>query len=243
MKQTLLIIFILLGAWSGVNYGQVVINTNPSTYTYSTSGIGVISSYTYVTGKFYLCVHMRVDATTPADFTMSGTSSTWTEIANVTGVTTGTNLFRIKAWRYAPASDVTEALSFSDAALSDGSIVVLWEITGVITTGANGADAIVQVVTDAQDADADPTITMAALNAKNSVVAFFGNNVNPFGATPESGWTELSENGFNTPTTGGVFLSRHRTSDNTPSVTASASDWVGVAFELNAINRRSVIVN
>jgi len=235
------LIFILFPVFS---YGQVTISlTAEGNYTYSTSALGVVNSQTYTAGKLYLCIHMRVDASAPADFSLTGTSSTWTEIANVTGITTGTDLARLKVWRYAPSSNVTESLSFSLGGVHDGSVFVLWEISGTINTGSNGADATVQIVTDAQDANSNPTITMASLVPKNSVVAFFGNDVNPFGSTEESGWTELSENGFSTPTTGGVFISRHRTSDNTPSVTASASNWVGVAIELNAISRRNVIIN
>ena len=238
MKKLLFLLFPVF------SYGQtsITISTN---YTYSTTAIGAVVSETYTAGKLYIAVHMRVRAAaTPNDFSLTGTSSTWTEIANVTGVTTGAARARVKVWRYAPGSNVTEGLSFSGAGLEDSSIVVIWEITGTINTGTNGADAIVQIVTDAQDANANPTITLAALDPKNTVVAFFGNNVNPFGSTEESGWTELSEDGFNTPTTGGVFISRHRTSDNTPSVTASASDWVGVAIELNSTGRRrAVIIN
>jgi len=231
MKK-ILFIFLLFPIFS---YGQIVVSATPQgSYSYSTSAIGAVNSQTYTAGMLYICIHMRVDATTPADFSLTGTSSTWTEIANVTGITTGTDLARLKVWRYAPSSSVTEALSFSGAALQDGSIVVIWEISGVVTTGTNGADGIVQIVTDAQDANANPTITMAALNGnRNTVLAFFGNDANPFGATPETNWTELDESGFSTPTTGGVFISRDNTSDNTPSVTAASSNWLGVAIELN----------
>lgn len=235
------LIFLLFPVFS---YGQVTITaTAQFGYSYSTTAAGVVNSQTYTAGKLYICIIMRVDATAVADFALAGTSSTWTEIANVTGVTTGTDLARLKVYRYAPASNVTEGLTISNAATQDGYVGVLYEITGTINTGTNGADAIVQIVTDTQDAAANPTITMAALNPKNTVVAFFGNDVNPFGSTEESGWSELSENGFNTPTTGGVFISRHRTSDNTPSVTASASNWVGVAIELKASGRRITITN
>lgn len=237
-----ILLFILL--FPCVAFGQVTISTTPEFgYSYSTTAAGVINSQTYTAGKLYICIVMRVDATAVADFTLAGTSSTWTEIANVTGVTTGTDLARLKVWRYAPGSNVTEGLTISNAGSQDGYVGVLYEITGTINTGTNGADAVVQIVTDAQDANANPTITMAALNPKNSVLAFFGNDVNSFGATEESGWSELSENGFNTPTTGGVFISRHNTSDNTPSVTASASNWVGVAIELNSSARRIIITN
>lgn len=236
--RKLLVILLISPLFS---YGQIVINTNPSDYTYSTNAIGAVPSYTYTAGKFYLMIHLRVRAaSTPTDFTVTGTSSTWTQIANVTGVTTANDFFRIKVHHYAPGSNVTEALSISGGGLDEGSIIVLYEITGVLVTGTNGSDAIVQIVTDAQDASANPTITMAALsaNGRNTVVAFFGNDVNPFGSTPESGWTELSEGGFSTPTTGGVFIQRNTTTDNTPSVTASASNWVGVAIELASSGRR-----
>lgn len=242
MKKLLLISLFFISC--KYDYAQIVIATTPEFgYSYSSTAAGLVNSQTYTAGKLYICIIMRVDATAVADFVLAGTSSTWTEIANVTGVTTGTNLARLKVYRYAPASNVTEGLTISNAGSQDGYVGVLYEITGTINTGTNGADAIVQIVTDAQDANANPTITMAALNPKNSVIAFFGNDVNPFGASPETDWSELSENGFNTPTTGGVFISRHRTTDNTPSVTASASNWVGVAIELNSALRRIIITN
>lgn len=227
-------------------FGQVVITvTTHGNYTYSTSAIGTIASQTYSAGKFYLLIHMRVDGSTPSNFTVTGTSSTWTEVANVTGITSGTPTARIKVFRYAPTSDVTESLSMSGAGLEDGSIVVLYEITGVVTTGTNGSNAIVQAVTNSGDASANPSITMSALESpgRNTVIAFFGNNVNPFGATPETDWTELSEGGFTVPTTGGVFIRRNTTTDNTPSVTASASDWIGVAIELRLKEMRKIVID
>jgi len=236
---------ILFFTSSKYDYAQVVINeTAQGTYTYSTSALGVVSSQTYTAGRFYLLIHMRVRAaSTPTDFTVTGTSSTWTEIANVTGVPTANDFFRLKVFRYAPASNVTESLSMSGGGLDEGSVVVLLEITGVPVTGTNGSNAIVQIVTGSADASANPSITMAALSgAGNTVLAFFGNDVNPFGAAPETDWSELSESGFNTPTTGGVFIKRDKTTDNTPSVTASASNWIGVAIELRG-GRRIINVN
>lgn len=240
MKKILFILFPIF------SFGQITISTTPeANYNYSSTGVGSINSQTYTVGKFYLLIYLRLDdAGTPADFSVSGTSSTWTEIANSTGITTGAARARLKVWRYAPTSTVTESLSFTGAAFAEGTIVVLFEITGVITTGSNGADAIVQIVTDEVDAGTDPTITMSALNGtKNTVLAFFGNNVNPFGSTPESGWTELSEGGFTLPTTGGVFIKRNATTDNTPSVTASSSDWMGVAIELRSNHNRIMVIN
>jgi len=230
----LLFIFLLI---SCNLFSQISITETPTgAYTYSTSRIGVTNSQTYTAGKLYIILYMAIDeTTTPGDFGVTGTGTTWTEVANITGITTGTNLARLKVFRCVPTVTVTEGLTYTVGAFIEGAINCVLEVCGVLTNGTNGSAAIVQAVTGSADATADPSITMASLTGSNNTVfAFFGNDVNPFGATMESGWDELSQGGFNTPATGGVFIQRNTTTDNTPSVVASASNWVGVAIELAA---------
>jgi len=240
MKKVLFILLLV----SNFCFGQINLNfTTQGPYDYSTSGLGAVNSQTYYKGKVYLFIYLRFAAATPGDFSVTGTNTTWTPIVNTTAITTATDLARLKVFVCSPSADYTEALSISGAGLATGTISVLLEIDGTPTNN-NGSGAIVQVVTGSADAGADPTITMAALEttSRNTVLAFFGNNVNPFGATMETDWTELSQGGFNTPTSGGVFIKRDYTVDNTPSVVASASDWIGVAFEIRG-GRRVTVIN
>jgi hypothetical protein len=123
---------------------------------------------------------------------------------------------------------------------------VVYEITNVLTTGTNGADAIVQVVTAPDNATIHPTITMASLGARASVITGWMNDINPPAGTAESGWSETEDDGFATPDRGGYSMVRQNTSDNTPSWAEGGglfSNWAGIAIELRASGRRSSIIN
>jgi hypothetical protein len=127
---------------------------------------------------------------------------------------------------------------------STGFSFVIYEITGVPTTGTNGADAIVQAVTNTGTASANPSISMTAISdGRNAVMTFFTNSVNPFGGTPESGWTENYDVGYATPDNGTYIMRRLTTTDNTPTVTAAASDWSGIAIEIKSAARRRIIID
>lgn len=121
------------------------------------------------------------------------------------------------------------------AATSGGAIRVL-EITNVMLTGANGADAIVQVL-KGTNATANPTITLASLGAggTNAVLAFFGNVANGFGGTAEAGWVEAWDQGYNNPASGQYLEWQIAGADTTPTVTVAAQQWGAIAFEVASI--------
>ena len=124
----------------------------------------------------------------------------------------------------------------------------IWEITGVPMTN-NGADAVVQSVTDSATASTTALVTLASLlNGRASVFSCFTNSLDPFGGTVEGGWTEQRDLGCttfagSTNISGQYIMTRISTIDNTPSATVSSSDWIGAAIELRATGRRAVIIN
>jgi hypothetical protein len=129
-----------------------------------------------------------------------------------------------------------------------GSATKSYHISCVKYTGAqlggNGLLAIKQTVSG-NGTGADPSITMATLaGQRNFVIMWVQNDANPFGGTPESGWSEDLDGGCTqSPTAGWYMMTRANTSDNTPTVTCSSSTWRGVAIELRQSGRRETLIN
>ena len=232
MKKLLFLLFPVF------SYGQITFTHQASGF--DTNGIGSIGSTTYDAGKLYILFAGTTNSSTPATVSLSGGATVWTEIANQIS---DDGLMRIQAFRYAPAADETAVVSITYTGSQNGGYVQVCEITGVDVTGTNGSNAIVQSVGDAIDANANPSITLATLNSRSGVIAGFINTINPFTGAAESGYVEQHESGYNTPTTGGYYMTRTNAGDNTPTVTAASSNWAGIAIELRASGRRSSIVN
>jgi hypothetical protein len=203
---------------------------------FQTSGVGSTNGIIFVAGRLYIVVAGITNAGgTPATMSITGTGQTWTQIINATGVTVASDNYRIQAFRYAATTNHTNNVVYNYTGTQDGSFAAVLEVTGVDVTGTNGSNAIVQTVSNAADATANPSLTLAAIaNGSNAVIAAFMRNSNPFNGTPESGWTEELDGGYNSPTTGGYILHRLTTTDNTPTVTASSGNWVGIAMELKS---------
>jgi hypothetical protein len=229
----LLFIFLIL---SNVTYSQVINKGFQPFETSTTNAVSVAkAATTYTAGRLYIIFSAATGALNAGSAT--STTLTWTSL-----VSTGNSTRRINVFYCMPASTVgSETVGVSwGAAGTTGYTWAIWEITGVPTT-SGGADAVLQSATGGTTG-ADPSITLAALTAGNTVISFFVNSVNPFAGTAESGWTEDFDDGYATPDAGSYVMSRINTSDNTPTVTASSSDWIGVAIELKG-RRRSSLIN
>lgn len=203
------------------------ITTNASSFQYT--------DFTLQAGKLYLFVTGMTGASSFGTITAS--TQTWNTVSQV-----GNSTRRLAVYRCMPTETVTlEDVSLGSFGGCTGYFVALYEISNVKTTGANGADAIVQAVSNTGTASANPSISMASLTGNtNAVMAFFTNSLNPFGGTPESGWTEDFDSGYATPDNGSYIMHRLNTTDNTPTVTASASDWAGIAIELIGLEAETI---
>ena len=236
MKRLLFLLFPVF------SYGQIVIQEY--SVGFQTLGIGSISSKTYEAGHLYIIFAGISNSSTPATVSLSGGSTTWTEIGGAGGVLNGSSFRRIQAFRYAPASNTTTSITITYTGSQDGGFAVGYDITNVDVGGTNGSNAIVGFQVGS-GCGANPSLTMAALSStgRNAVLSSFINSVNPFGGSPESGWTEYEDNGYAIPDTGGYVMYRIGTTDNTPTVTIGAGCWAGMAMELKANNRRIIITN
>jgi hypothetical protein len=235
MKKLLFIICIF---FSGIVYGQTTITNLGSNFT--TLGIGVFSGVPFVSGRLYIFfVGVSNAGGTPATVTLSGSSQTWTEIA-MTLNNSGNR--RIYAFRYLATSSHSNQTDFSISGVQDGMFATLIGITGCVTTGTNGADAVVQSTTSNANG-ADPSLTLSAIANRGSVLTGFINERNAFGGTAESGWTGGEDNGYATPDTGEFVMWRISTTDNTPTVTSTSNNWGGIAIEIRAAGRRAAVIN
>jgi hypothetical protein len=227
MRKILTILFLLPFFASA----QITVTSVNSAF--NSAGVGTVVGQAFVTGRLYIMyVGVSNNAGTPATVALTGTGQTWTLIDELV---TDQGNHRIATYRFACVSSTTQNITFGYTGTQDGSWFSLLEVTGTDNGGTNGSNAIVQVVKDALDATADPTVTMAAISSTRNAVLFgFCSNANPPGGTPESGGVEDADNGYNTPTTGGYTYHRLSTTDNTPIVTAASSNWAAIGIELKS---------
>lgn len=192
----------------------------------------------YVAGRLYVFVLTTTKAASTPDVpTMSGTGQTWTQINTITTATSRTTAFRFYC-----TSSTTSSTNVSCGADQTSYVLNKFEITGTVSTGTNGADAIVQSATNT-GSGVDPSITLSAISSSsNAVISVFTNNTNPFNGSVEAGWTESYDSG-NTLPKGGYAMYRTTTTDNTPTVTAASSDWAGIAIEIKSLARRRIIID
>jgi hypothetical protein len=218
-----------------LSYSQITITSVNSAF--NSAGVGTVVGQAFVTDRLYIMyVGVSNNAGTPATVALTGTGQTWTLIDELV---TDQGNHRIATYRFACTSSATNNITFGYTGTQDGSWFSLLEVTGTDNGGTNGSNAIVQAVKDALDATANPTVTMAAITSGRNAVTFgFCSNANPPTGTVESGWSEDADNGYNTPTTGGYVMHRLTTTDNTPTVTASSSNWAAIAIELKPSGRR-----
>lgn len=226
MKK-LLFILILIACKA---QGQITITFSGSSQT-ATPGADVeILSGTYVGGRTYIFFigTKRSGGGTPSDDpTISDGDLTLIK----RGTVAGSYDDRWIIYTADVVSDVTTAITFTYAE-SQGT-----KITGTYYAGINlsytyGTGSV-------SAATANPTITLTAA-ANASIATAWMNNADPFGGTPETGWTEDTDAGNAVPV-GYYLMHRNNTSDNTPTVTASASNHTGIALRITG--KRRIIID
>lgn len=156
---------------------------NASSYSGST-----LDSISFVAGRVYIISITSRAATVPAP-TVSGGSTTWTQVATVLSADT---FQRTTVLRYAPASNNTSSLTISFSATQNN---CAFSIEECITDngGTNGSAAIVQTTT-ASGAISPMTGTLGAFSrASNGTYAAVGTAGSGAAITCEGTWTALSD--------------------------------------------------
>jgi hypothetical protein len=190
----------------------------------------VATAWTPVANRLYLlaatCTDGSDETDTPTvtetnglDFVQVGSTALF-NIVTAPGRTQGAYVWRAMKASGLSSGDVT--LDFGGDNHT-GCAAQIVEFSGVVTTGADGADAVIQVVSATADTTADPTLTLAGFGSGNGAYAFVAANTQT-NATVEAGWTALSHPDFATPATGLTGMWR-ASSDTSPTFTLASSNW------------------
>jgi hypothetical protein len=193
------------------------------------------ATHSVIQGMFYLLAVVHSDAapestvpTVSSDvgltFTQVGSSMPFSTIASP-----GLRLTVFRSVSPTSHTSTTMTINFADAAT--GCAAVLVEVTGLLTTGTNGADAVRNVSTNSNNASANPSVTMGAFNdTDNATIMFLGTNI----ATAPTGGTGMTMKAtatYATPT-GAVAAAFNRANDSAPDMVLASSAWAAIAIEL-----------
>jgi hypothetical protein len=187
-----------------------------------------ISSQLYTAGHVYVFfINTSASGVNPTDNpTVSSGSLTLVKQTTVAG---GNR--RIIIYTVTPSSNATTAITFTFAETQLNHLYAIYEsstfVGNTINTQTGGTTGT------------DPTLTVG-VTSNAYTIGYFYNDVNPFGGTAETDWTEDVDGGLGTPA-GQYAVHRNSTTDNTILVTAASSNWIGVAIQFSG--RRAVIIN
>lgn len=182
--------------------------------------------------KLYLaCVVNQTSGggATPSGLTGGG-QSTWTQVRTaLVGANERMTIFR--ALSASPGAAAALTATWSSSQGSFGAIWVI-EYAGVLTTGTNGADAVVQSASNTSSSASGLTVTLASFaDATNNVAAGFFCNATTSAATAGSGFTLLG----NSTGQSRRFSHEWKTGEDTSvDITGGTGRWVGVGLELAA---------
>lgn len=212
----------------GVNISAAAIQDTSNASTY------VSGSFTPVADRLYFLSVTHSDAapetTVPTITTTTGL--TFVEVATIVFDTIASNVHRLTLFRAMESSGLsagTYTVNFADAAT--GCCALLSEVPDLVTTGADGADAVRNIISNNANASANPSITLGAFNdVRNGVFACFASDIATV-PTAGAGFTGLGHATIGTPTKG-VFAEFQAGNDTSVNCTLASSDWAGIAVEL-----------
>ena len=181
-------------------------------------------------------INIRADVGSPPTTpTVTGNGLTWVQVATVTFFDFGggdtTRMTRFRAMGASPSSG---AVTIDCGGVNQNRILYsVYELTGVDTGGANGADAVVQSVTNKlTSAGTTLTVTLAAFgSANNYAIGGFGGLGTSGDWTVGSGFTQIHE-------LFGIFT-EYKANDTTVDVTTDTSQvFAGIASEIKEATTR-----
>jgi hypothetical protein len=201
---------------------KVVSTSNNTTY--------ALSSFTpSANSLFVIIAFVRGNTAAPTIVNTSGTAITWTNKASGLFNTSadGTHIF----WGRTGGSAAASVYTVTPSGNSSGCIAYCFQITGADQTTS---DPLKQAVVN-QASSTNPTSgTIPAIITSNAVLSAWAgalsSSTTPAVSTPPTNWTELSEDGFATPTTNASSASRNSGETGTSiTFTAATTPW-GLAF-------------
>lgn len=162
----------------------VTSRTNAAQLSYNTASVTIPAGYLAL-----IAVNSDDGAVAP---TVTSASATWTQVANATS---GSTAMRCVVFRSLALSDRSEIITINYSSTTNLSSAG-WSVNhfqNVDQSGVNGANAIVQAVTQTNGGVNSQTVTLAAFSSSNNAT-YGAVSINGGGAiTQGSGFTELGE--------------------------------------------------
>lgn len=161
---------------------------------------------------------------------LTGGGQTWTQVAT-TMVTSNERLTLYRALSGSPGAGSPLTATWGSSQSNFGLITAI-EYDGIKTSGTNGADAIVQAVTNSSSSASGLTVTLSSFaDATNNVACGFFMVSSTSAATVGTGFTFL-QNGTNQSRR---WMHEYRTGEDTSvDVTGPSTRWAGIGLELAA---------
>jgi hypothetical protein len=191
------------------------------------------ASISPATGSIILVfVHSQDAAVAPAP-TVSGNGLTFTNQGDVAYDTAGST-GRVTLWRAFASAPSAGVLTATFSQTQQACDIIVDQFTGCITSGTNGADAVLQNVYGPIDtSSATPSITLVPFaKPTNAAVGYFAHQANE-GTTPGAGFAELGDANRAGPSAG-VFSEWREGDDDVDASWATSAKWSGFGVELNA---------
>lgn len=187
-----------------------------------------------VFNRLYLLAVVHSDAAAEAtEPTVTTSGRTWTNIGSVPFDTIASNLHRLTVFRSLNTNSSSETYTVTFGDNSTGCLTHLTEVSGIVTTGTNGSNAVRNIVTGNANATANPAITLGAFSSgDNGTWACVGSDI-ATAPTAGAGFTTLAASTYSTPTTG-LYTEWTYVNDTSVNCTLASSDWGGLALELVA---------
>ncbi len=202
----------------------------------TTANAAEYTTAAFIAGSFRLVLALAVtsDTVLPDLHALTSLHGTWTVMAVTNYDVVATPLHRLSVWRLMVTNGTVSSTltnKFANAATGGGMVVM--QFNGINTKGAGGAAAVTNIVMNALNASANPSITLAAIEKDNNSVWYgFGNDINVFAGTVPQDWYEDADLGYNTPPTGLYAAHRNNTTNAVITVTRAAADWGGFGVEI-----------
>lgn len=179
-----------------------------------------------------VAVVTKITASDPNTPTMSGCGLTWTQVATV--LQTGSQHVRLTIFRAMSLTAITPGaltISFSGQNQDSGTFDVT-EYLGVLTTGTNGANAIVQIVTS-NTGGVNPSITLSAFAQNNNANLGIVGSLS-LGTTynPQSGFSQIFSQGSAETVVEGALKNTSSISVSWTQAGGSSYPTAAVAMEL-----------
>lgn len=196
----------------------------------------VSPSFTPVANRLYLLGVVHSDAAPEATVpTITGTTGlTFVQVGSSTPYNTiASNIHRLTVFRALKTSGLsagTYTVNLADAGTGCIAQILEYPTGAVVTTGADGADAVRNIVSSNGDASANPTLTMGSyLVGYNSLAMFVASEAT--GTTAGSGWSGSTNPTYATPSTA-LFAQWRQGAPSTAPVTQASGDWAALAVEV-----------